>query len=187
MTPKQAQFVREYLIDLNATQAAIRAGYSAQTASSQAERLLRNVEIAAAVKDAMDARAERTEVTADRVLEEFARIAFYDPSRVFSADDHGMPKIDYSAATEDDWRVVGEVSNETRREKGADGYPDAEIQKAKVKLHCKLTALGQIGKHLGMFIDRKDVRLSNLSNEELIALLTGAVGGSGEAGSSPSE
>lgn len=68
MTPKQEQFVKEYLIDLNATQAAIRAGYSAKTAGQQAEQLLKKLEIAEAVQIAMDERSERTEITADYVL-----------------------------------------------------------------------------------------------------------------------
>lgn len=69
LTPKQSAFVHEYLVDLNATQAAIRAGYSAKTACEQASRLLADVKIAEAVKAAMDARAERTEITADYVLD----------------------------------------------------------------------------------------------------------------------
>lgn len=68
VTPKQAAFVNEYLIDLNATQAATRAGYSAKTAGQQGERLLKNVEIAQAVQKAMDERAKRTQIDADYVL-----------------------------------------------------------------------------------------------------------------------
>ena len=68
MTPKQQRFVQEYLIDLNATQAATRAGYSKRTAGQQGERLLKNVEIAAAVQAAMDARSARTGITQDYVL-----------------------------------------------------------------------------------------------------------------------
>lgn len=59
MTPKQAAFVAEYLVDKNATQAAIRAGYSKKTAASQGERLLRNVEIRAAIDAAMQERTEQ--------------------------------------------------------------------------------------------------------------------------------
>lgn len=69
MTPKQEAFVREYLIDLNATAAAERAGYSAKTAYSIGQRLLKDVEVAKAVQMAMNARAERTEINADYVLE----------------------------------------------------------------------------------------------------------------------
>lgn len=68
MTPKQEAFAREYMIDLNATQAAIRAGYSEATAAEQASRLLKDVKVAAIVQAAMDARSERTEITADYVL-----------------------------------------------------------------------------------------------------------------------
>ena len=65
---KQQTFVAEYLIDLNATQAAIRAGYSEATAYSQGQRLLKHVEVAALIQKAMDERSERTEITADYVL-----------------------------------------------------------------------------------------------------------------------
>ena len=75
LTPKQQGFVDEYLVDLNATQAAIRTGYSEKTAYSQGQRLLKDVEIAAAVQTAMDKRAERTEITADFVLSGIREIA----------------------------------------------------------------------------------------------------------------
>lgn len=75
MTPKQQAFVREYLVDLNATQAAIRAGYSSKTAGQQGERLLKNVEIANSVQEAMDERSQRTEITADYVLAGIQEIA----------------------------------------------------------------------------------------------------------------
>ena len=68
LTPKQAQFVAEYLIDLNATQAAIRSGYSEKTANEQGSRLLTNVKVAEAVAKAQNIRSERTEITQDYVL-----------------------------------------------------------------------------------------------------------------------
>ena len=75
MTPKRARFVEEYLVDLNATQAAIRAGYSEKTAHSQGPRLLENVEVAAAVKEAEDKRSERTGVTQDWIIERLTEVA----------------------------------------------------------------------------------------------------------------
>lgn len=75
LTEKQRAFVREYLVDLNGTQAAIRAGYSPDTAESQASRLLRNAKVSAAVGEAIAARAERVEIKADDVLRDIARIA----------------------------------------------------------------------------------------------------------------
>lgn len=74
LTPKQAMFVREYLVDLNATQAAIRAGYSAKTADVQASRLLGNVQVAAAVQAGMDKRAEAVDVNATYVLKGIVRV-----------------------------------------------------------------------------------------------------------------
>lgn len=68
LTPKQKCFVGEYLVDLSATQAAIRAGYSEKTAEQQGYRLLRNVQVAGAVQKAMEKRAERTDITQDYVL-----------------------------------------------------------------------------------------------------------------------
>jgi phage terminase small subunit len=68
VSPKAERFVTEYLIDLNATRAAIRAGYSAKTAGSQGERLLRNVEICAAVKKAQSKVAENNGMTVDAHL-----------------------------------------------------------------------------------------------------------------------
>lgn len=86
LTPKQERFVAEYLIDLNATQAAIRTGYSAKTAASQGARLLKQGGVGRAVQAAQQARAVRTEITQDRVLQELARIAFFDIRRLYRAD-----------------------------------------------------------------------------------------------------
>ena len=78
LTNKQSRFVEEYLIDLNATQAAIRAGYSEKTARSQGQRLLTNVDIQERFKGQIEQRSERTEITADRVIQALADIAYAD-------------------------------------------------------------------------------------------------------------
>jgi len=74
LTPKQQAFVLEYLKDLNATQAATRAGYSEKTAKSQGQRLLTNVDVQSATQAAMDARSKRVEVTSDFVLKNIIEI-----------------------------------------------------------------------------------------------------------------
>lgn len=74
LTPKQQRFVDEYLIDLNATQAAIRAGYSEKTANEQGSRLLVNVSISEAIAKAQNKRSERTEITQDYVLNNIKRV-----------------------------------------------------------------------------------------------------------------
>lgn len=89
LTVRQQRFVEEYLVDLNATQAAIRAGYSARAARSIASGLMHMPHIQAAVEAAQAAQQMRTQVTADRVLLELARLALYDPRRFFDAD--GVP------------------------------------------------------------------------------------------------
>ena len=86
MTPKQQLFVDEYLIDLNATQAAIRAGYSTRTAAETGYENLRKPQIAAAILTATKARSERLEIEADRVLQAIAKIAFAD-HQADNADD----------------------------------------------------------------------------------------------------
>lgn len=78
LTPKQQRFVDEYLIDLNGTQAAIRAGYSASTAAEQAYDLLRKPQIVDSIAVARKAQQERTQITADKVVTELALIAFAD-------------------------------------------------------------------------------------------------------------
>lgn len=84
LTNRQAAFVREYLCDLNATQAAIRAGYSEKTAKAQGSRLLTNADIAEAIQKAMDERAERVESEADwvlRTIKETTQALLSDPEK----------------------------------------------------------------------------------------------------------
>lgn len=82
LTDKQRRFVDEYLVDLNATQAAIRAGYSEKTACEQSSRLLANVKVSAALQDAMKARSERTQITADMVLQKWWDLANVDANEL---------------------------------------------------------------------------------------------------------
>ena len=73
---KRTTFIEEYLKDLNATQAAKRAGYSERTAYSQGQRLLKDDEIQAVLSEKMQARSERTEVTVDAVVAELSKLGF---------------------------------------------------------------------------------------------------------------
>lgn len=104
LTDKQSRFVDEYLVDLNAKQAAIRSGYSAKTAEFQASRLLRNGKVQAAVAEAMKARSKRTDITQDAVLELWWRLANADPNELIQyrrnccrhcfGENHGYQWID---------------------------------------------------------------------------------------------
>ncbi|MEJ7933506.1 terminase small subunit [Sphingobium sp. AN558] len=162
MTPKQQRFVEEYLIDLNATQAAIRAGYSAKTANEQASRLLANVSVSHAIMEAQQRRSTRTEITQDRVLAELAKIGFADMRKLLRWTGN-LPKMDMEGA-EESGDVTISVANFVQLFDSDDLDDDtaaciSEISQTKdgalkVKLHDKRAALEAIGRHLGMFKDR---------------------------------
>lgn len=144
MTPKQERFVQEYLIDLNATQAAIRAGYSAKTAKSLGQRLLTYADVKKAVEEALAERGKRTEITQDRILRELARIAFADPRNVFEWGPDSVTLKDSASLSDDDAAAVSEVS-QTITESGGS---------VKGKMYDKQRALELLGRHLGMFTDK---------------------------------
>lgn len=150
LNPKQKQFVAEYLIDLNGKQAAIRAGYSPKTAEAQASRLLSHVKVAEAVAKAKATRAQRNEITADRVLQEMARIAFSDMRRFTTWGPDGVKLRDYEDLTDEEAAAVSEVS-QTITEAGGS---------IKFKLHDKRAALVDLGKHIGLFTEKLDVSTS---------------------------
>lgn len=149
MTVKQAAFVHEYLIDGNATEAAIRAGYSKKTARQQASRLLTIVDIKAAIAEHRGERAQRTQITADRVLLEITRLGLSDPRKLF--DDSGQLKPVHEW---DDNTAATIASVEVVRRKNEDGsYDDLH----KVKVWDKNSALEKLAKILGMYQDAMQV------------------------------
>ena len=177
LTEKQKRFVDEYLIDLNATQAAIRAGYSEKYANTNAPKLLQNTAIKEYIQERKADRVERTEITQDMVLRELAIIAFSNAA-------------DYASVVEKDgvdeagnpvkYRTVEPVLTGTLTEaqkkalavikKGRDGF--------EVKPYDKVRALELLGKHLGMFTEKVDVSgqinnnpFAELSTEELKKLI----------------
>lgn len=143
MTPKQQRFVDEYLIDLNATQAAIRAGYSKHTAKSIGQENLTKPDIAHAIAEAQQERSERTQITQDSVLRELALIGFANAGDYFDWGPDGIRVRDKDGLTREQQAVVAEVS-ETKTEHGGT---------VRVKLHDKRGALVDCGRHLGMFKD----------------------------------
>ena len=149
LTAKQQVFVAEYLIDLNATQAAIRAGYSKNRADAMGHENLRKPEIAEAVQAAMKAREARTEVTQDRVLREYAKLGFLDPRRFYDESGNLIPvnKLDAEVAA----ALMGVEVIESR---DPDGGPLNFTKK--VKFADKKGALDSMARHLGMFVDRSE-------------------------------
>jgi phage terminase small subunit len=150
LTPKQAAFVREYLIDLNATQAAIRAGYSAKTAQEIGSENLSKPIIAKAIQEAMGKRAEKLEITADRVLAELAKMAFFDPRKLFAPD--GSPVSIQDLDDDTAAAVAGlDVLEEYR---GSGDEREFVGYTKKIKLADKRGALVDLGRHLKLFTDK---------------------------------
>ena len=145
LTAKQQRFCDEYLIDLNATQAAIRAGYKrSDYTDTNANKLLENTRIAETIEKAMAERSKRTGINLDRVIQELARIAFVNASDVIDPEDASVRPD----ATEDDLACIQSVKVKTM-----DGEKGSSIER-EVKLNDKMKALELLGKHLGMFKDK---------------------------------
>ncbi|WP_235847416.1 terminase small subunit [Intestinibacillus massiliensis] len=150
ITKKQLRFIEEYLIDLNMTQAAIRAGYSPDSAGNIGHELMKKPEIRARVDKAMAERSKRVGINADRVLRELGRLAFVNPRNVIDFQTAEVRE----GAGEDDIAAIAGMRVKYVPHKGVDdsGAPvvDTAIER-EVKLCDKLKALELCGKHLGMF------------------------------------
>jgi len=147
LTPKQERFVDEYLVDLNATQAAIRAGYSVKTARQIGEENLSKPDIQAAIQARKVALQQSTHISAERVVKELARIAFGDKRRVVTWGPNGIEIVDSKDLSDDDAAMVSEVTEEDTK------YG----VRRKVKVHDKVKALELLGRHLGLFSDKVEV------------------------------
>lgn len=143
MTKKQKRFVEEYLIDLNATQAAIRAGYSPDTAGSIGAENLKKPEIKNRIDKAMAERSRRTGINQDRVLQELARIGF---AKITDVVDPDTAKIRLDAS-EDDLACIQSIKIK----------PNEFGTEREVKLYDKKAALVDLGKHLGLFKDKLEL------------------------------
>lgn len=151
LTAKQKRFVEEYLIDLNATRAYRAAGYKGNDNVCAVEglKLLRNPKIAPAIQKAMDERSKRTNVTADRVLQELARLGFSDVRKLFTETGalRRIEDLDDDAAA-----FVSSVEVVTKKVPGSE---ESEVEHtAKVRLWDKNSALEKLGKHLKLFTEK---------------------------------
>lgn len=138
LTERQKRFCDEYLIDLNATQAAIRAGYSKKTAKVIGSENLTKPDIAARIEKRRAAQIKRTEITADRVLLELARIAFVDGSAFATITARGKVKFTPTDELTNDQRAV--IAGVKKGKFGTE-----------IKTNDKVRALELLGKHLGLF------------------------------------
>ena len=138
LTEKQRRFVEEYLVDLNATQAAIRAGYSVQTADAIGCENLTKPNIQAEISKRMAERSRRTGVNQDRIVLELAKLAFVKMTDI--VDDQGKIK---DGTVDDDLACIESV----------------KYKESASELASKLKALELLGKHLGMWNDKLDVNV----------------------------
>lgn len=148
---------------MNAKQAAIRAGYSERTAESQGSRLLSNAKVSAALQVAMAERSKRTEITADAVLAELARIGFADMSTFVSWGPGGVTLKDGDGLPEGASAAVAEVSQTVTKDRGT----------LRIKLHDKKGALDSLARHLGMFVDTKVVDVNFTKRVDISKLTPG--------------
>lgn len=158
LNEKQKIFVEEYLLDLNAKQAAIRAGYSDSKNSKTANKILNRPSVKAAVAARLAERAQRLELNQDRVLLEIARLAFNDPRRAFDANGALLPAPDWP-----DEVAAAIASVKVREVRAADGTVCGEIKE--VRFWDKGKQLELAARHLGMLHDRLEI---NASVAELI-------------------
>ncbi|MHB9134783.1 MAG: terminase small subunit [Armatimonadota bacterium] len=142
MALRRQLFVREYLVDRNATQAAIRAGYSLTCASSRASENLRRPEVIAMLNEAMQRQQERCEIQSDAVLREYARIAFADLRQVMRWSDDGVALTPSAALDDDAARTIAEVRTTV--------WPDGR-QRVRVLQYDKLAALNKLAEYLQLF------------------------------------
>mgnify|MGYP001085254569 FL=1 len=150
LTEKQKRFVDEYLIDLNATQAAIRAGYSVRTAKDIGCENLAKPNIQQKISEKMAERSKRTGVNQDRIVLELAKIAFVNAADVIDSDDATIK----AGATDDDTAAIQSVKVKVIPTKEGEGV------EREIRLNDKLKALELLGKHLGMWNDKLDVNVN---------------------------
>lgn len=159
LTEKQKRFVDEYLIDLNATQAAIRAGYKrSEYTDTNANKILENTRVAEEIEKRMAERSKRTGINQDRVIQELAKIAFVNAAEVIDVNTATV----LPTAKPEDLACIASVKVK-RTTKGK-----SVIEEREVRFYDKKDSLVQLGKHLGMFKDKAqlDIVLPVFGGEE---------------------
>ncbi|MGJ5032280.1 terminase small subunit [Bradyrhizobium sp. HKCCYLS2038] len=154
LTPKQAAFVREYLIDLNATQAAVRAGYSPKTAGVISVELMTKPHVKAAIDAAIAERSERTGIDAAWLLNRLADEAEADLADIYSENGALKPVRDWPKI----WRqgLVAGVEHIEVKDREGNATGDVIV---KIKISDRVKRLELIGKHVGVqaFLEKVEV------------------------------
>lgn len=148
LNDKQEMFCREYLVDLNATQAAIRAGYSDKTARSQANRMLTNVDIEKRIQELKSERGERLEIDADYILQRLVEIDQMDVADILLSNGEIKPIKDWPKV----WRITLSGIDVTEMAGDAAGLLK------KIKWPDKVKNLELLGKHISVQAFREQVK-----------------------------
>jgi len=148
MDDKRRRFATEYLVDLNATQAALRAGYSPKSAYSQGHRLLKNAEVAKWITEGKGKQLAVADLSAVRVLEELRRLGFSDVKRLF--DESGNLRPVHTLPDEDS-AAISSVEVVKKNLAAGDGKTDTVH---KLKVWDKPRSLEVLAKHFGLLVER---------------------------------
>jgi phage terminase small subunit len=172
MTPKQSRFVEEYLIDLNATKAAIRAGFSPKNADKIGSQLLGKTRVREAIAKAMGARSKRTQHSADAVIKELSLMAYANMMDYMTITKDGEAFVDLSKLTRDQAAAIQEITIDEAAGGAGDGRRE-KVQRTRFKLADKRGALELLGKHEKLFTDKLEtvseiqMKLKDMSDTEL--------------------
>ncbi len=149
LTKQQWKFCSEYMVDMNGTQAAIRAGYSAKTARRMGSRLLTLAHIQAALKDFQREFSAGLRITPQRVLREWATIGFACMGDYVEVQADGTAYVDLSRCTREQMAAISEIQVDEYVE--GKGEQSRNVKRVRIKFHSKTQALEALSKHLGLF------------------------------------
>jgi len=155
ITDKMRQFVDEYLIDLNGTQAAIRAGYSESTAQEQSSQLLARPDIRALIEQAQKDRVDRVQINQDTTVNELKTIAFSDVADFVIVKEGGViEQRPFNELKKEQTRCVKKIKQTVRTAQSSDGAVIHQTAVLELELYDKVKSLELLGRHLGIFNDR---------------------------------
>jgi len=155
ITDKMRQFVDEYLIDLNGTQAAIRAGYSESTAQEQSSQLLARPDIRALIEQAQKDRVDRVQINQDTTVNELKTIAFSDVADFVIVKEGGViEQRPFNELKKEQTRCVKKIKQTVRTAQSSDGAVIHQTAVLELELYDKVKSLELLGRHLGIFNDK---------------------------------
>jgi len=174
LTPRQLKFIDEYMIDLNATQAAIRAGYAKRSAHVMGVKTLEIPYVKAALKAAMAKQSARTHITADQVVKELAKVALSDIKDFVTIKDGNVQANSLDALQEGKSRVIKKLRARRAVRFGSDGERIPEIE-YEYELYDKIKSLELLARHLGILNDKKEISFGAGTIEKILAVLPPAL------------